>query len=77
MRIALFTNEYPPNVYGGAGVHVEYLSRELARLDGGAHDVQVLSFGAQTWPHQMVRIMLGEQLYRATTILSGHPYHRA
>jgi starch synthase len=47
MRIALFTNEYPPNVYGGAGVHVEYLSRELARVDGGAHDVQVLSFGAQ------------------------------
>ena len=37
----------------------------------------VLSFGAQTWPHQMVRIMLGEQLYRATTIHSGHPYHRA
>ena len=37
----------------------------------------VLSFGTQTWPHQMVRIMLGEQLYRATTILSGHPYHRA
>jgi len=37
----------------------------------------VLSFGAQTWPHQMVRIMLGEQLYRAATILSGHPYHRA
>ena len=37
----------------------------------------VLSFGAQTWPHQMVRILLGEQLYRATTILSGHPYHRA
>lgn len=37
----------------------------------------VLSFGAQTWPHQMVRIMLGEQLYRAATILLGHPYHRA
>ena len=36
----------------------------------------VLSFGAQTWPHQMVRIMLGEQLYRTATILSGHPYHR-
>ena len=30
MRVALFTREYPPHVYGGAGVHVEYLSRELA-----------------------------------------------
>jgi 23S rRNA (pseudouridine1915-N3)-methyltransferase len=35
-----------------------------------------LGFGAATWPHQMVRIMLLEQIYRAITILSGHPYHR-
>lgn len=36
-----------------------------------------ISFGRVTWPHQMVRILLAEQLYRAMTILSGHPYHRA
>lgn len=37
----------------------------------------VLAFGTQTWPHLLVRAMLGEQLYRAMTILAGHPYHRA
>jgi 23S rRNA (pseudouridine1915-N3)-methyltransferase len=36
----------------------------------------MLCFGKMTWPHQMVRVMLAEQLYRAVTILSGHPYHR-
>jgi 23S rRNA (pseudouridine1915-N3)-methyltransferase len=36
-----------------------------------------IAFGTATWPHQLVRVMLLEQLYRAVTILSDHPYHRA
>jgi 23S rRNA (pseudouridine1915-N3)-methyltransferase len=36
-----------------------------------------IAFGSATWPHQMVRVMLLEQIYRAVTILAGHPYHRA
>lgn len=47
MKIAILTNEYPPNVYGGAGVHVEYLTRELCALDAGRHLVRVLCFGDQ------------------------------
>lgn len=37
----------------------------------------LLGFGAMTWPHLMVRAMLAEQLWRATSILAGHPYHRS
>jgi glycogen synthase len=47
VRIAILTNEFPPHIYGGAGVHVEYLTRELARLEGGKHTLQVLCFGGQ------------------------------
>ena len=36
-----------------------------------------MAFGRATWPHQLVRVLLLEQIYRAATILAGHPYHRA
>jgi glycogen synthase len=56
LRIAQLTNEYPPYVYGGAGVHIEYLSRELSKAEGGAHHVQVLSFGDQVVDEGNLRV---------------------
>jgi 23S rRNA (pseudouridine1915-N3)-methyltransferase len=59
--------------------------RELRFLIGAADGLNkaerqsadwLISFGKVTWPHLMVRAMLTEQLYRATTIIAGHPYHR-
>jgi len=47
MKIAILTNEAPPHIYGGAGVHVDYLSRELSEAEGKKHSVQVLCFGGQ------------------------------
>lgn len=71
LRLSRWRDQSIPNtafVIGGA----DGLSPEL-----GAKDRLGIAFGAATWPHQMVRVMLLEQLYRAATILSGHPYHRA
>ena len=53
---------------GGADGLSPELRRKAARS---------IAFGAATWPHQLVRVMLLEQIYRAATILAGHPYHRA
>jgi len=59
--------------------------RDLAFVIGGPDGLApelrvradlVIAFGRLTLPHQIVRILVAEQLYRATTILSGHPYHR-
>jgi 23S rRNA (pseudouridine1915-N3)-methyltransferase len=62
------------------------MGRPICFLIGGAEGLDlsvlrradhVLSFGAMTWPHMLARVMLAEQLYRARSIASGHPYHRA
>ena len=59
--------------------------RDLTFLIGGpdglspslrGNAAESLAFGPQTWPHQLVQTMLAEQIYRAFTILAGHPYHR-
>jgi 23S rRNA (pseudouridine1915-N3)-methyltransferase len=74
---------------GGLATLVERwlsLGRPVCFLIGGTegHDAQVLaradyvlSLGPLTWPHFLARAMLAEQLYRARSIASGHPYHRA
>jgi len=69
-RLARWRDEGRPSAYfliGGEDGLAAGL-REGAQL--------TLGFGGATWPHQLVRIMLLEQLYRAATILAGHPYHR-
>ncbi|HVF37374.1 MAG TPA: 23S rRNA (pseudouridine(1915)-N(3))-methyltransferase RlmH [Sphingomicrobium sp.] len=53
----------------------------IGAADGHANEVKaeadlLLSLGAATWPHLLVRAMLAEQLFRATSILANHPYHR-
>ena len=61
-------------------------STDLCFLIGGAegHGAAVrqaasklIAYGAQTWPHKLVRVMLAEQIYRAATLLAGMPYHKA
>ncbi len=54
MKITVLTNEYPPHIYGGAGVHVEYLTKEFVAL--GAGDVQVFSFGDQAIQEGRLRV---------------------
>ncbi|MBY0381150.1 MAG: 23S rRNA (pseudouridine(1915)-N(3))-methyltransferase RlmH [Xanthobacteraceae bacterium] len=70
-RLALWRDDAVPCaafIIGGAdGLAPEFRRKAKLRL----------SFGKATWPHQIVRILVLEQLYRAGTILSGHPYHRA
>ncbi len=61
MKVALLTREYPPEVYGGAGVHVEYLARELARLEG----VTVHAWGAGDIHHHAWEELRGDAPHMA------------
>jgi glycogen synthase len=71
MKIALLTNEYPPHVYGGAGVHAEYLSEALVSADGG-HDVQVICFGEQS--EQRGRLLVSG-VRAPAEVVGGDPRH--
>ena len=53
MKIALFTNEFPPNIYGGAGVHIDFLSQELSKLA----QVEVRCFGAQDLQNECINVL--------------------
>lgn len=58
--------------------HIQFI---IGGADGLSDDIRkrsdlLLSFGQQTWPHMLARVMLLEQIYRCQQILSGHPYHR-
>lgn len=70
---------------GMIGQYRDQGKRDLMVAIGGADGLDpalyqkadaVICLGKMTWPHQLVRILIAEQLYRAVTILSGHPYHR-
>jgi starch synthase len=66
MRVLLMTNEFPPNIYGGAGVHVEYLSRELSRLT----PVEVRSFQEQSFSTDQLKV-LGTRIDASDFTCSG------
>jgi 23S rRNA (pseudouridine1915-N3)-methyltransferase len=69
--IARYRDDGAPSaafLIGGADGHATNLQKNA---------MKILSFGAATWPHMLVRVMLAEQLYRAMTILTRHPYHRS
>ena len=77
----LSSNTLARRIAGWRDAGTEAVGFVIGGADGLAPEIvagagTLLAFGSATWPHQLVRIMLLEQIYRISTILSGHPYHR-
>jgi 23S rRNA (pseudouridine1915-N3)-methyltransferase len=70
-RIARWREEGVRELRFGIGAADGFTPEERGQAD------MLLSLGRMTWPHMMARAMLAEQLWRASAILAGHPYHRA
>lgn len=66
-KIQIDLGKTPTFAIGGADGHCDFLKKKAGHL---------VSFGALTWPHKLVRVLLLEQLYRCQQINAGHPYHR-
>lgn len=73
MKILILTNEYPPSIYGGAGVHVEHLVQELSRLQKGRHSINVYCFGGQI-EHAANKTVKG--IHHNARFTSRDPRHR-
>jgi 23S rRNA (pseudouridine1915-N3)-methyltransferase len=78
----LTSEDFAKNILGLREKGVPAALFLIGGADGLAEEARkdadfTIAFGAATFPHQLVRILLAEQIYRALTILSGHPYHRA
>ncbi len=77
----LSSREFAGQIEGFQNQSIPKLQFVIGGADGLSDDIRtrarlLLSFGKQTWPHMLARVMLMEQIYRAQQILSGHPYHR-
>jgi len=78
---ALSSRELASRIGRAADDGVQHLAFLVGGPDGHGPAVAAragltVSFGRLTWPHRLVRLMLGEQVYRSFTILANHPYHR-
>jgi len=78
---ALTSRQFAGHIDAWSGEGVQHIAFIIGGADGLDETVRrkamlKLAFGSLTWPHMLVRVLLAEQVYRAWSITSGHPYHR-